>query len=212
MDDLICPEDLKIMRNRLEDRFLGSQSPTPIETKLIKKDGSTFSIEGVSTRTTWQGQVVGMGIFRDISGQKQFEYDLKESKENFKKLFDHVNDGIIMADIHGKHIYVNNSFAEMTGYSVPELLEKSMADLIIPEDQEELGKQLKDRITGVNIPYPYQTSFIKKDGAIINVEGISFRTTWEGQVVAMGINREVNEHKLAENVLQQNDETSKTPI
>ncbi len=98
---------------------------------LIKKDGNVCSVESsVSLNHDKEGQTVGYrGILRDITERRRSEQALRLSEEMFSKAFRCSPSGMIIASIHdGRLINVNDSFLRFTGYSLPEVQEKSLLD------------------------------------------------------------------------------------
>jgi PAS domain S-box-containing protein len=182
------------------------------ETNIQNKNGDEVPIELTIAQTIWNGKTVGMALFSDNSQHKNLEIALKESTENFKKLFDNAMDGIVLADNNGNHVYVNHSFAEITGYSISELLNMSMAHVIDPKAIKHLSKTLRDRISGMSSPAPYETSIIKKNGTRVPIVGMSTRITWQGQVVAMGFVRDISIQKQTVEALRQSEEKFKVLV
>lgn len=64
---------------------------------------------------------------------------------------------------------VNNSFAELLGYKIEELLDKSLFDFVVPEGLSGFKKYFLDRLKGKSIS-SFETIFITKDDNKIAVE------------------------------------------
>jgi PAS domain S-box-containing protein len=175
------------------------------ETMIIHKNGESVPIELTISQTLWNGKSVGMALFNDISEQKKLEIALNKSTENFKKLFDHVLDGVVLADINGQHVYINHRFSEITGYSINELLGLKMSELINPENIKEVSAHFTERIVGINSPSQYKTSLRRKDGTMVPITGISTRITWQGQPVVMAFVRDLIEQEQIKTELRQSE-------
>jgi two-component system cell cycle sensor histidine kinase/response regulator CckA len=197
------------------------------EKEYVKKDGTVFP---VSLRT-WRiddesGNPIGIwSIARDIAKRKQGEKELRhyserleelvedksrtlrESGENFRSLAESANDGIlicVMAD--GSHVYANKRAAEITGYSVDELLKTRIKDLTHPDEFKKVLSRYRKRLAGENVPGHYETIFKRKDGEDVPIELAAARTTWHGQPAVLAIIRDITERVRIEAVRAQAEE------
>lgn len=105
----------------------------------------------LSVRTTnlkdSDGQSTGrMVVWRDITQYRQVESTLRESEARFKALFQGAPDAIIITDKNSRVVLVNNQAITLFGYSMEELLGKSI-EMLIPERYREAY-------------YKYQKAFI----------------------------------------------------
>ncbi len=80
--------------------------------------------------------------------KKKFEKELREREENFKSLAENANDGILIATRDGKYVYANRRAAEMTGYSVSDLLKTTIKDLAHPDEFKKIKKRVRTIISG----------------------------------------------------------------
>ncbi|HBX52070.1 MAG: hypothetical protein A2275_04530 [Bacteroidetes bacterium RIFOXYA12_FULL_35_11] len=69
--------------------------------------------------------------FIDITTRKKIELALKENEEKYRLLIEQAVDGIIVGNIEGKIIIANSGIANISGYSINELLEKNFNDIFI---------------------------------------------------------------------------------
>ncbi|NOZ48223.1 MAG: PAS domain S-box protein [Chlorobi bacterium] len=105
---------------------------------------------------------------RDITEQKEAENKLKLSEEKYRLLIDHAVDGIFIGDYSGKFQIVNESAAQITGYSKEELLTMKMADLF---DKNQLNeKPLRFDLVLEGQSVTMQRKIVKKDGSKLEIE------------------------------------------
>jgi PAS domain S-box-containing protein len=130
--------------------------------------------------------------------RKRAEEALRESEENFRALADNANDGIMIAAGKGAHVYANRRMAEITGYSVPELLKTTMADLVHPDQLKEVRERFQRRLEGKPAPSQYEIVFVRKDGKSVPLEMTSAKTVWRGQPATIVVFRDITERKRAE--------------
>ncbi len=141
-----------------------------------------------------------LGISHEITQRRRAENQLAESEQNFRALAENASDGLVIAvgQTPLRHAFVNRRVAEILGYTVPELLEKSLKDLAHPDEYPKLLRRYEERLAGVPLETPYETTLVRKDGTHVPVEVGSSRTLWEGQPADLVSIRDITERKQAE--------------
>ena len=142
----------------------------------------------------------------EIAERKRMEKALRESEENFRALAENAHDGILIAAGEEVYAYANKRAAEITGYSVAELLKLGMKDLTPPDEIEELIDRYRKRLEGRSVPRQYESIVVRKDGKSVPIELTAARTIWQGQTAGMIIFRDITERKRAEEALRESEE------
>ncbi len=76
------------------------------------------------------GEIEGfVAVQRDITERKRREHDLERSQSRLRVLFDQAPDGIVVHDVDGAILDVNETLVEMLGYTRDELLSMDIADI-----------------------------------------------------------------------------------
>ena len=102
------------------------------EERLRKKDGTIIDcFFSVMSRKNSDGSVQGFqGSVRDITEQKQAREILRASEENYRTIFNSVNDAIFIHDLEtGDILDVNSRMCEMYGYDLEEARRLTIFDL-----------------------------------------------------------------------------------
>ncbi|WP_217177971.1 PAS domain S-box protein [Methanoplanus limicola] len=73
-----------------------------------------------------------VAVYNDITPLKQAEEELKGSEEKFRSYIENAPVGVFITDKEGRYIDVNPAAAEMTGYSMEEMLNMTVRDLASP--------------------------------------------------------------------------------
>ncbi|MGA9048761.1 MAG: PAS domain S-box protein [Dehalococcoidia bacterium] len=89
--DLIHPDDIQAVMERLQNRLAGEIEHGSIVYKAVKKDGATIHIEVYGMLIEYQGRPAVMGTLIDITESKVTEEKLLKSYESLKKT---LNDAI----------------------------------------------------------------------------------------------------------------------
>ncbi len=79
----------------------------------------------------------------------------------------------------GKHKYANQGAEELHGYSIEELYDKPVKDLVYPDDYPDVLENSRKRLQGDVIKYPHR--IIAKNGEIKWVESFGVSILWEGR-------------------------------
>jgi len=145
------------------------------------------------------GSVGGIIVYTEIINErKRVEQELKENELNFRDLVGNLMDGVAIADDNGNHLFVNQNFSKITGYSETELLKMTGWDLSVPEDLANLENKMKDRVQGKPVDAAYERIIVRKDGTELPVEMSTTTTIWQGEKRPLAIIRDISERKQAE--------------
>jgi PAS domain S-box-containing protein len=127
---------------------------------------------------------------------------LKEMKV-FRKMVESGREGIIISDDQGNHLYANKAAAEITDYSVGQLVRMGMKDLVHPEISTVFGEKLKRKISDEPIPTNEQVKIIRKDGTITTISASGVRIDWHGKPAVFIIFQDITEKlRLEENLVE----------
>jgi len=104
---------------------------------------------------------------QEIEERKRTETELKRIKEYLENVIDNSVDAIGIVDRHGKFILWNRRAAEIYGYQLEELADKSAFELYA--DPVELDRMLR-RLRQDGVVREYEIPMKKKDGAIVPMD------------------------------------------
>ena len=107
-------------------------------------------------------------INQDITERKQSEETLRESREQFRTMFEMASIGMAQADPRtGRWLRVNQKMCEITGYSSDELLTMLVPEITHPEDRERDWDAFQNVINGKSSNYRIEKRYIRKDGETV---------------------------------------------
>jgi PAS domain S-box-containing protein len=203
--EMFIPEERERVQQNIRKTLTGEEFEDHEYTGL-RKDGRTFPVLVYSAPIIKKDKPVGVrGIVLDITERRQAEEALRESVENFRALAENANDGILIAAGEGVHVYANKRASEIAGYSIADLLEIGLHELVAPDEVEEVAEKYKKRLAGENVLGQYETALVKKNGERFSAELSSAKTVWEGQPASIVIIRDITERKQAEKALHQRE-------
>ncbi len=143
-EELALPDDfIKIIQGVIRDAEKGKIEP---KKPALEEEKEVLKLYSERLVTKLEKNV--LDLEREITERKRAEDALQESEENFRALAENASDGILIATGEGVHVYANKRAAEITGYSVAELLGINMKDLAHPDEFKKLAERLQKRLTG----------------------------------------------------------------
>jgi PAS domain S-box-containing protein len=173
-----------------------------IEFRAMHRDGRVLHLMSKPTRYMIDGRTVGFqAIILDITERKRLLDALRESQENFEALAENAFDGILVGSQEGIHVYANKRAAEITGYSVSELLRTTIKDLVHPDESEKMLERYRRRLEGKDIQNPCETVIIRKDRRSVPIELAGAQTIWHRKPADIVFLRDITERKKAEEQL-----------
>jgi len=131
----------------------------------VRKDGESFTSNlSASLLRDSDGEVVGViGVSRDITNEKKATEALKESQQRFAALVEAALEGIVIVDAEENILYTNTAFAETLGYSVEEIIEMDITQLVPAGQFDAILAETEKRKRGETSTY--EVEFVHRDGS-----------------------------------------------
>jgi len=195
--DLLEPEDLK----RASKDALTILSGSTIQAatyRFIARDGTRLYGETSGIPLMRDGHVAGViSVARDITYRKQAEEAIRESEEKYRLVVENANEAILVAQ-NGIMLFVNPKLSEILGCPEEELIGKSFAQFIHPDDREMVLDRHVRRVKGETPPSIYPFRVVDKGGNARWVEINAVKITWQGGPAALNFLTDINERVQAE--------------
>lgn len=195
---IVHPLDRAKMTSHIQHELAESKAEKQ-EFRIITSNGEERWIGHVclpvySKTGEWLGR---RGSNRDITDQKWTE-------EAYRILVDHSLQGLAILQ-ENRVRFANSMMANITGYSVQELLDSSPEDIytrIHPDDRERVMSYLHERLEGRGSPTRYELRTVRKDGDIRWVEVYAVLTYYQGKPASQVAYVDISERKQAEQALE----------
>ncbi|NNC51112.1 MAG: sigma 54-interacting transcriptional regulator [Flaviramulus sp.] len=171
------------------------------ERQLIRKDGTLVDAE-ISSKLQKDGRI--LGIIRDITERRKAELELKHAKEFTDKLIMSMQEGLIIVNLEGKVVMVNDSICKILGYTRTELVGQNMPyPYVADNDAEKFSKTYKKVAEGETLSF--NVLFIRKNGEKFMASFLTGNIkNDEGEVIALfGTVKDVSEEEKAKKVLEE---------
>jgi len=141
------------------------------------------------------------GILVDISERKMIEEALQRSEQDYRRLFEHAHDAIMIFAVKDQIILdVNHRACELYGFSRQELLGMSLEK--ITKDVTH-GKSRIRRTLARKAFRNFETTHFRKDGSEMLLEVNAALLTYKGQLAILSINRDITRRRQLEATIRQ---------
>jgi len=104
---------------------------------------------------------------KQIEERKHAEEALKESEERFRNIFEKSAIGKAMIALDGSFLHVNQSFADMIGYTTEEIQRFKFADITHLDDIEPSRKIIRKLLTDELSSYQFEKRYLHRNGDIV---------------------------------------------
>ncbi|MFI2741306.1 PAS domain S-box protein [Zhouia sp. PK063] len=144
--------------------------------------------------------IAAQGIVRDITQETANKLLIEEQKSQLKLIVDNSPIGIVLLHKEtNKPLMVNQALSTMLGYSIEELTEMDLYDIIHPEDAKVSRKNRRLLKKGEINSYNLEKRFFRKDGAIVWAKtSIAAVRSKNGQIRHLvGTLEDITKHKMA---------------
>jgi PAS domain S-box-containing protein len=196
MAGLVHPDDLPNLVRRYQERMAGNPITPRAEFRMIRKDGAFRWVESYTILINYRGRPATQVVYLDIT-------ERKETEEIYRTLVENSLQALIIYQA-GHLVFANVVAAEITGYTVDELLALSSENqrgLIHPEDQSFVAQLIRDHLAGKPIPPRHEFRMVRKDGSVRWVDNYATRITYRGKPAIQTVYMDITERKLAEQAL-----------
>ncbi len=173
------------------------------EFELLTRDGRTIWVRDYPRAIKdAAGRVLYFdGILVDVSERKAVEEALQRSEQDYRRLFEHAHDAIMIFSVNNEIILdVNHRACELYGFKRREMIGMSL---------EKISKDVlrgKSRIRRILADWTFrnfETTHFRKDGSEMLLEVNAALLSYQGQPAILSINRDITRRRLLEETIRQ---------
>ena len=194
-------DSLSIVKERIQNVMRGESAP-PIEEKYVRLDGKVVYVEASAHPYVYEEEPAVQVIFTDITERKMAEVSFRKAETLFYQLFQNTPLAVTLLNEEGNVVQINKGFEEMFGYSVQELVGKSLNLFIVPDDLESEGNDLNTLISS-NRVIRTETARHRKDKTLLSVIIYGVPVLLQDQTIGIfGMYVDITERKKVEEELK----------
>jgi PAS domain S-box-containing protein len=176
--------------------LLKGKKPRPLKVHWVHKDGTVHTAEAHIDIIKKNGKIAGfVSIAQDYSDQQKAEENLKAKEERYSSLFHQSNDAIIIHDMKGNILDMNQKAWRLFGYTKSGMLAKKIRELH-PQSDLAVSKKAFQTIAKKGV-FKFECQFIKKNGSVFIAEVSSSMFESDGKKLVQAVVRDITEQKMA---------------
>ena len=207
LEELVHPKDMGIVTQKIDE-----PNTEPYEITCLKKDGTPIMLRSKGRILPYHGRSVRISVLSDITQQKEYEKNIKQSEQRYRHLFENNLAAVFRSEVGGALVDFNQSFIDVFEYnSVEEMKSANAQELYYSSEERE--KYLHD-LNKQGFLKNYQMRMRKKDGSEIwimeNVTRIKNAETNKEYIEGTLI--DITETKRIQVALQEREENYKSLI
>lgn len=188
---------------QLVQESLESLKPSSIVSiRLVRTDKLPLDVELKVVPFRTSDKMAAQLLFRDITNQLKAEESLQEAENLYEQLVENAMVGVGLYQ-RQKIIYVNPYLADMYGYTIEEFINLKPNEIVVEDDLKLLYDKTRRMLHGGSSRYRFSVRGIKKDGSLLDLEGLVTYITYKGKPALLGAVQDVTyQRKIEETLLE----------
>lgn len=168
------------------------------EERIVQRSAETVSVGG---------EMLAISIVRDITEEKRAKEELHASEQKYRAIFENASEAIFIIDAVGEHagriISANPAAAAMHGYTLPEIIGRSIKEIDAPDDAAKVDVRIRRMLRGEWINE--EVLHRRKDGTVFPVDLSAGTFTLNDHTYILGFDRDISVRKETEAALLESE-------
>ncbi|MCJ7936265.1 MAG: PAS domain S-box protein [Chryseobacterium sp.] len=197
-------ENYKNYMDAEKNKVLNKQIQLP----AVRKSGEEFPMEISIISFQQQEKEFFCSFIQDISERKGAEHNIRVQEQKYRNMIANMNLGLLEVDMNEVIQYANQSFCNVSGYDLNEIIGRNPAELFLhhEKDIETVKKQISLRRGGISSVYQIP---VKNKSGELRWWAISGAPNYDDKgnlIGSIGIHLDVTDQKRLEEDLQKQKE------
>ena len=164
--DLVHPDDRHVLTNGLSTLDHDAGAVTELEVRVRDVDDRYHHLTLRLQRTPTDGICL---LGHDVTGEREAQRDLHDSERRFRLAMDHAPIGMVLADLNGSWIRVNDALCRLLGRSREELVGRVVDRVTHPDDIDRSHGEMGPLLSGERDHFTFDKRYIHADGHTVDV-------------------------------------------
>lgn len=210
LSELIHPDDIKVITEKLNAYFAGSENACAVEYRMLAKSGEFKWILArgkVVERDENNAPVRMIGTISDIGDRKRGEKAVQESEERYRCLIEATSQIVWDTTATGEVIAEQTGWSAFTGATYDEIKGWGWLNNIHPDDREYTARMWSDALADRTL-YAIEHRLLRHDGEYryMSVRAVPVLNADGSVRLWVGIHSDITESKITEQQMQEQKE------
>lgn len=184
----------------LEQRALrGETIPSRFETRMLRENGSSIDVEmSISMSAHAEAPALVLSI-NDITDRKELERRLTDSEGLLRNVVNSMVDALVITDLQGKVLDVNDEFERFTGFSRREAFGTEIPYPWVPEEELRSYIGWLDKLREENLLRDFDITWLRKNGEriAVSLNTTLLKNSTGDPVLMVNIARDITERQIS---------------
>jgi PAS domain S-box-containing protein len=196
----ICPKNVAEKYSKNDNDVKQSGKRQLFEEVRTTKSGKQWTETFKTPIFNEQGKLIGItGISWDITDRKKMEDTIKENEEHFRALLQNSSDATSILDKKGKIIFESALRNKIFDFSIKELINKPIFDIVHPDDIDYFKEFFKEVLKNPRKQIKKEYRCLHKNKKWVYVESIFSNQLDNPSINGIVVNsRDISERKMGE--------------
>lgn len=184
----------------LEQRaFRGETIPSRFETRMLRENGTSIDVEMTISMTAHHDVPALILSVNDITDRKELERRLTDSEGLLRNVVNSMVDALVITDLQGKVLDVNDEFERFTGYSRREAFGTEIPYPWVPEEDLRSYIGWLDKLRENNLLRDFDITWLRKNGdrIAVSLNTTLLRNSAGDPVLMVNIARDITERQIS---------------
>jgi PAS domain S-box-containing protein len=195
----VHPDDRDAVRAAVDGALTGD-GEYRIDHRIVRPDGTERLVHERAEVRYENGEPVSMsGIVQDITERRRRERELRESRRTYQQLFDSITDMVLVHDVDGRFLEINETSRDRLGYDCEEIDDLTIEDLH-PSEVDVGREEIQEQFAGGSATF--ESVFLTADGEEIPVDVSATTIDYYGERAVLAVARDVTERNARKRELE----------
>jgi len=179
--------------------FRGEAIPMRFEIRMIRHGGSTIDVETSFALIWYRGAPALNLTVSDITDRKELEKRLTDSESLLRNVINSMVDALVITDLQGKVLDVNDEFQRFTGFTRREAFAAEIPYPWVPEESLRSFMSWLEKLREHNVLRDFDITWLRKSGERVSVSlnTTLLRNAAGDPVLMVNIARDISERQAS---------------
>jgi PAS domain S-box-containing protein len=179
--------------------FRGEAVPTRFETRMLRQGGASIDVETSFALIWYRGAPALNLTISDITDRKELEKRLTDSESLLRNVINSMVDALVITDLQGKVLDVNDEFQRFTGFSRREAFAAEIPYPWVPEESLRSFMSWLEKLREHNVLRDFDITWLRKNGerVAVSLNTTLLRNASGDPVLMVNIARDISERQAS---------------